>query len=366
MYSFAPLFNKLRCYAIMHLKLNSVYKIVLSFKFSEYFNPMKITINHKNKKHEMEIDPSTTIYDFKVEIEKILTDIPAASMTLIHAGKILKDNEKKIVDYSLPENCTIAVNKQTTLKINPEPASQIPDQMPQEAPQSNTANNAFMREMMQNQLNHMLENPQMIDSLMGTSMEGRSESEKAMLRANFADQIKPMLEHPEMFDSLFGKFFSGDSSAMMNMMKGANNNNLFGNANMFQQPAASSVVNTAVAPSQQAFSGSYTEPSPTIPCSHQYYPYGYVGPQIYNQSVQQKISNQPIQQNINSQQAFPQQKQATMSPAELEKKYAAEIEMLEGMGFSNRANNIKALDIANGNVDMAVALILAWIEGGNK
>jgi uncharacterized ubiquitin-like protein YukD len=62
---------------------------------------MKITIKTlQGKPVEVEIDEKDTVADLKKKIEEKL-NVEPASQKLIHFGKVLNDDNKKLIDYSI-------------------------------------------------------------------------------------------------------------------------------------------------------------------------------------------------------------------------------------------------------------------------
>jgi len=65
---------------------------------------MNLTIKTlKGGKFTVEVEPSSTVAEVKTVIEKEKSELPAASMKLIHSGKVLKDDDKI-------ESCNIKPN----------------------------------------------------------------------------------------------------------------------------------------------------------------------------------------------------------------------------------------------------------------
>lgn len=310
---------------------------------------MKLTVRTKDKRYNIEADPSTTILDLKKQIESVIPDSVSSSMRLIHAGKFLNDDKKTISDFSIPEEAVIYVTIQQAAR-KPVDAGRQHVEEPLDMGQG--PNQSGIRELMISQLNQMLENPSMIDLMFGSQMVGRSEAEKVNMRETIMEQIRAMKNNPEMVDTMLEQISAMDPNMMQNLMKANTAGDAFKQAGMFPQPGTvpSSGLNQNLNQnfnnlnnlnSQQMFNTQYPQPSPSVPCTHGYYPYGYVGPQVMPQQTQQ--TQQTMYQ-------APSQDYATQ--------FSAQLEALEGMGFADRNANLRALVASGGDIEMAIDLLL--------
>lgn len=297
---------------------------------------MKLTIKTKDRKSSIEIDSASTISDLKQEIEKIFPDSKSSSMRLIHAGKFLNDDKKTIADVNLTEEAVVYVTMiRQTVEKPPVEATRPVQQTPQ-------GENTEWRNMMTNQFNRILEDPSLIDSLFGSQMVGKTEEEKAIIRESMLKQFGAIKENPEIMDSMFEQFKNMDPQMIESIYKAYASGDSFANPMSFPNTVPPGVMPKM---NQQMYRPNVTEPSPSIPCSHGYYPYGYIGPQIVNQPV---YLNQPI-----------------TKPAETvdyEKLFSAQLEALKEMGFTDHQSNIQALIQTGGDVQGAANLLL----DGNK
>lgn len=312
---------------------------------------MKVNFKAKNKVYNIEVDPKITIQDFKQMIEKdhAYIGLKAEGMKMIHAGRIMKDAET-LESNGIVENTTICAlgNKVRKEEKEPQSINQTQELVQQQyqqpmQPQGNgvfNMGNESFKNLMSQQFDMILANPDLFDQYLGPMFANLDPATRENRKNQMLEQMRMLKDNPQMMEGILDQMKSMDPNAMQQMM---NQSNPGGMPNLGQQPFPNSYMQAPQA-------------SPTVPCSHGFYPYGYV--------IQPQMMYQP-QQNMY---------QAPMSNASpkldpntnYEELYKEQLKQLSEMGFDNKEESLKALKITNGNVELAVNVLCEWSQQANK
>jgi ubiquilin len=296
---------------------------------------MKITFQTASgEKYEMDVDAEMTIGDAKKKIEEMMnedTRIKAQDQRYIFAGKILGDDDKfKSVENLKDGSCIFLMgkgkSKSQEKKETPAQTNQQPNYQPPHTPQEAygggqgfpTDGSGMPGDMfgagLQQSFEYLSNNPQMIDMLYGQLMVNMTEEQKEDLRKKVLAQLKEFQRDPRAFQQVM--------DYARNMSPATINQAMAGMPMMGQG-------------FPQMQNQQYT-PSPTVPCSHGFYP--------------------PFHQPLYN--YFPQQSQ--ISSPNLEKVYETELKTLHEMGYSNHELNLEALKRSNGNISRAIQFLIDW------
>lgn len=304
---------------------------------------MKINIKIRSKPHPLECEPNDTIKNVKEKLIKAYPELNATpeAIKVVRSGKVIEDTQT-LQDLNVVEGDSLFALVTTAMKKEAPKDITVPTSQPSAShqpayppppsfnmPSSGGMNNDAMRGAMEQQLNQILENPNMLDLYFGGMMQGKTEEEKEQWRKTIISQLHAMKENPDLMNTVMNQMGSMDPRTLNNMM---GNGGGFGpGAGMAPPPAQP--MGYYPPPQygyQQAYAPPMPQPSPTVPCSHGFFPYGYVV--------------------------------STPSPASMvnyEEKYAEQLRVMNDMGFTNKDMNIKALVKANGDVNVAIDIIIS-------
>ncbi|KAM0687775.1 hypothetical protein COBT_000978 [Conglomerata obtusa] len=296
---------------------------------------MKIILKFKGKIYEVEAEECDTIEKLKTKLEELSYEehkIGAKEMKFIAAGKILKD-EQTLKEYKIVDQSQIFVSGNIQRPAVKEPSHinnevRVPPKQPAPAPTHTPMfDNSALENMMNQQFELIQKDPEALEKQLSPMLVGMPEQDKKKWIDAFIENLKMMKDNPEMMRTAIEQFNSMDPKVMQNMMGSAG---LGG----FNQPSMQQHFTPNIQQPQvfaQYKPSNFPLPSPTIPCSHGYYPYGY---QLPSSPV---ISQQPIDYND---------------------LFQVQLKQLEEMNFTNRELNLKCLIKANGDVNLAIDYIL--------
>lgn len=338
-----------------------------------------------------------SIFEVKQLVEMEWEDTPSDEQVLIFKGKILKDDDV-VNEVGIKDGATVILTKKKAKKkASPtRPTATAPAPMPA-APAGNPMipphmqemmNNPFMQQMMDN----MLSNPDFMEAMVSNNpqmqevMRQNPELRHALRDPDTIRQAMQMLRDP-----------SSMQQAMQNQDRAiANISNMPGGFNalsrMYNQVQAPmedamtmreaalnttiSEVDTSSGPTSSAMPNPFARPSPSSTATSS------------NNSTNNTTSNLnqanpnpfganpfasnafafPFQQNQTQQQApqnpfqafpqfggFPQPQQ----PAQQPYRFATQMTYLWNQGYTDRAENREALEETNGNLELAMAILLA-------
>lgn len=307
---------------------------------------MKITFQTASgEKHELDADAEMTVGDAKKKIEEMMSEdtrIKAQDQRYIFAGKILNDDDKfKSVENLKDGSCVFLMGKgksktQEKKDSPPQPNHQPNYQPPQAAQEPfgggqgfpmnspGGAGNDVFGAGLQQSFEYLSNNPQMIDMLYGQLMVGMNEEQKEELRQKVLGQLKEFQRDPRAFQQVMDYARNMSPASINQAMAGMPG---MGQGGQMGQGGFPQVQN-------QQYTG-----SPTVPCSHGFYP--------------------PQQPPMPYNNYFSQQ-QSQMGSPNLEKAYETELQTLKEMGYTNNTMNIEALRKSNGNISMAIQLLIDW------
>ncbi|KAM0676393.1 hypothetical protein GVAV_000358 [Gurleya vavrai] len=283
---------------------------------------MQIFLKFKGKTYEIEADESETILQIKVKLENLSKEefsISAKDMKFIATGKILKDDQT-LDELKIVDKAHIFVSGTSAPKIHKEPTSVRNEPKPSILPPQNqppVVDSNLLQNLMQQQLEQIQNDPNALDSQLELITAGMSEEEKRMTKENFMQKMHLMKDNPDLVKQAAEQISKMDPNTMQNMMRGAGYN-MQGNQQMpgFNQ--------------NQFQEMQFPIQSPTIPCSHGFYPYGY------------KLSTTPVQ---------PQE------PIDFEKVYKDQLIQLRDMDFQDTQLNLQALIATKGDINAAIDYI---------
>lgn len=298
---------------------------------------LKISFQFVNgEKHILEVESSSTVAELKEKIYNIMKEeskIEPKDQRFIYLGKILKDGDTLESVEGLKDNSTIFVMGKSKKQESKEEKVKSKEQVSQMPPQNFQNQNNFMQpdmmgnlgqsmnnpsfvnNMISQSIEHLEKNPAMLDLYYGQSMQGMSESQKEAWRQQMINQLKELQKNPQ--------FLQNAMNAMPEMGNFGRQQPQFNMHQQFNQ--------------QQ------------VPCSHGYYPLGYVPPMNPYYSPQHMSPNLSFNnEDVNFNEIF-----------------AEQLVLLEEMGFSNKKLNIEALKKTNGDVTKAANLLCDWNKGNN-
>lgn len=324
---------------------------------------MKLNLSFQNEKYTLEITEDENIGEAVTKFIGMLKDesIKESDLRLVGLGKFL-DKGKTFKEEGIKDGTPIKVMKTlpqkdkkkptaapkstgTTSSTNTtrnEPAN--PFMNNNAFPQMGGLNNNITPSVINNQMDHLLNDQGALDMTMRTIMPNATDEERELYKKQFVENCKRFRENPELMNQM--------SNQMHNMMSSGNMGNL-GNMNPATQnnppymPASPS-MNPQMNPNMpyspynmyntnpyyfNPYAQQYPVPSPTIPCCHGFYPPNY---------------------------QFP-------APEEdLEQKFENELKTMNDMGYKNKKNNLHALKHTKGNVNDAVNFLCDFMGGMKK
>lgn len=316
---------------------------------------MKINIKNKSKKYDLEVEPSMTIKDVKEKIEKDLpeTGLKAKDMKIIFSCKICTD-EKTVEQCNIVENASLFVAGVTPKSEEPKSINQPSQPQSQQQPGQyqqqpnmggnsvfNMGNDSF-KNLMSQQFDMILANPDLFDQYLGPMFANLDPATRESRKNQMLEQMRMLKDNPQMMEGILDQMKSMDPNAMQQMMNSADPSGM-GMQGMGMPGGM---------PNQQPYNPYMQVPqmSPTVPCSHGFYPYGY---------VMQPQMMYPPQQNYGMQQNVSPKFDPNVNYEEL---YKEQLKQLEEMGFDNKEVSLKALKITNGDVGAAVNVLCNWSQ----
>ena len=305
---------------------------------------MKITFQTTSgEKYVLEAVEDMAISDAKEKIEEMMNEdnkIKAEDQRYIFAGKILGDSDKfKSIENLKDGSCIFLMGKGKNRNVEKKEKASHPSDQPKPEPQAHAGYNVggpagypqnnmgmgndLFGTGMQQSFEYLSKNPSMIDMLYGQFMTNMTEEQKDNLRQTILTQIKEFQKDPRAFQQAV------DYARNVNP---ASFNQVMGGGMPMAPPGQGGFPQ--MQPQQP-----YASPT-AVPCSHGFYPPNFNPVQYGNFSA-------------------PPTHSSPSSP-NLEQVYAAELKSLNEMGYSNNKLNLEALKKANGNISMAIQLLIDW------
>ncbi|EER03524.1 Deubiquitination-protection protein dph1, putative [Perkinsus marinus ATCC 50983] len=338
---------------------------------------MSINITFKvsgGSSFEQSFDPETTIGDVKKGcVEK--SGVPAEQQRLIYKGRILKDadtvGQHKIesghtihlvkgaapAGSSQPTPAAAAPAAPAPTPVEPTPAVTPTPPVAPTAPSNDYMQQAMAQAMAQGAgggmgagMNAMMQDPQVMSQMMQSpmvqqAMQSLAENPQLLQQMMATNPMmqQMMAQNPQMAAIMSNPDllrFLMNPQTMQAMMQ--LNQAMAGNQQQQQQgaPAPAAPVPTTTTPAQ---STAPPNPAPTGPATSGQPDYA---------SMMQAMQNNPLMAQMlagGGAGAIP-----APNHAELEQRYASELETLRSMGFVDTAANLEALRVCDGNVELAV------------
>ncbi|ELA46193.1 hypothetical protein VCUG_02329 [Vavraia culicis subsp. floridensis] len=307
---------------------------------------MQINLNFRSTKYSLEVEENEKIGaardKFFDMIKENHSDVNVNDLKFVGMAKFL-DNEKTFSEEGIKPGSTILVHKalpkkekeredRKETKTSTNTGAPMPPFTNMNVPPVDAFGGGINSSVINNQMNLLLNDPETLDLTIKTIMPSATNEERELYKKTFVENCRRFKDNPELLRQM--------TSQMQGMMGG-------GNANPYMpvspamNPYSPVMPNYGVQPppynpyymnpyAQQQ----YPMPSPTIPCFHGFYPLNY------------SIPGQPKE--------------------DMEKKFEAQLEMLNEMGYTNKQHNLQALAQTGGNVNDAVNLLLDWLAGQKK
>lgn len=327
---------------------------------------MKINFKVKSKTHTLEVEAPSKMSELKEKLHKEGVEIQPKDMKFIATGKILKDDQT-VDELKLVDGCSIFVTGQCVKKENtvldannnevsqPQPTFAPPMNHPQamphiQAPPPMQMNNDAMKNMMQQQFDQILNNPNLLDFYFGGMLQGKSEAEKDNWRNQIIQQMKMLKDNPELMQTMMEQMGGMDPAARQDLMSSA----MY--SNQPQPPAYQGMP-----PPPPPYQGAPPSYSPNMPPMNPYYQQYYYPP-----PPPHYYPPPPYQQSPTGSYAPPSMPSTPVNEDEMKKTYQSQLEMMANMGFPDDAANLKALIHARGDVNRAIDIVLQWQQAGGK
>lgn len=294
---------------------------------------MELIISFKQEDVKITVNGETTMKEIKEKVIKEKeVDTSPDNVKLLHTGRILENN-KTVSNYEFSDGSKIymivnvAQYPKTSSSTPPQSQSQTniyPGQQYQNPQGAYQQPNPGMYQNMNNsqmnaQLDVILNNPDMLDMVMQSSMPNVPEDQKPAFKEMIKKQMELMKNNPALMQQAM--------QMMPQAQPGAYNPNM---GNYQQSPYMQ----------QQQPPNFYMQP----PNSYMQQP---------NPYMQQP--NPYMQQNQ-------YQRSPDMTGVDLEKAFSDQLKKLEEMGFKNKHLNLEALKKARGDISMAVSYLSVWLD----
>ncbi|KAK1348728.1 ubiquitin-like protein [Hamiltosporidium tvaerminnensis] len=325
---------------------------------------MQITLKLNNKKITLEVDSiEMSILSVKKKLEEVLEEgskIPAEQQKFVING-IFLDNKKTLKDYDITESSVIHVigtrrtinvpskkdssigqTNQSNISSNPPSHPNIPNigNQPSYPSNPNIPSNDSFNDVISSQLDAFINNPSIMDQQFGSFMGNMNEEQKSAWKKVMTEQLKEIKKNPQLLRQMMSQFSGmGDPNYMAQQPYGAPYGapmqSPYNIPQPIPQPPMQSPYNTSQPPMQSPYNIPQQYNTPTIPCSHGFYPLYFIN---YLSSINKK------QPEITNYEEF----------------FKEQLKLLEEMGYTNKQVNLEALKECNGDINDAIDWIIRW------